>query len=394
MKSHKILDMRFSRKTKNKGLFAQCSSKPCSKSSSRHIFAPQNWLEALPRKIHRKPQVGGLLIGVTLYIIGIVCANIANVFKDIVLFFRTYPSFHLAMFGLTFVFCMYGYGAERIRRLLLKLDPCFEPSNEMKSRGETYLTFLEKSYALIVNNKYSLIFGTVWFLFIVWRVYVHYPQPIAGFSSQPFVPHGYDLFEYYILCIFLLVMLILGTGCWNIVSACFSFKKMDLLILPERLTEIKKLTSYVLWMVGAWYICVATSAPVLMLFSPQEDVFALNWLVIFNPISLIQIFFGVLIFIFPQLAFHRAVVRKKDEQTLELEKLYEKYYNQLVKTHEKKVTNESFKLSILLTSTSTEIERIKKKKEWPIDFSVIIKLAGSSVASAVLTTVIQYAFAN
>lgn len=366
------------------------NSKPCLESPLSKNLRSQNWIEFITCKIHRKSPVSGFLIGITLYVIGVVLAIVLNAFENVFAFFKTYPSFHLAILGLSFVFCVYGYGMAKTRKLLLKLEPCFEPSEEMKLRGETYLDFIEKSYKLIVDNRYSLFFGMIWFFFIVWRAYVHYPQPIAGFSSQPFIPHPYNTLEWYILFVFLFVMLVLGTGCWNIISTCICLVKMELLLLPEKLSELKKLTSYILWGVGAWYVCVALSSPVLMVFSPQEDIWSPNWLVIFNPISAVQIFLGIVMFSAPQIALHKAVVRKKDQRKMELEKLCAFYYKNLVESSKKNAINELYKLSVLLMATNIVTDHVTKTKEWVIDFSVITKLISSSIASAAFTTLIPY----
>jgi hypothetical protein len=285
--------------------------------------------------------------------------------------------------GITFVLGAYRYAADKVWALLQKdeIAECFDTTTE------NYTETWRRLFRLAGSNKGSFLGASVWVAFIVWRATVHYPEPIHGFSVYPYYYHTYNPLEWYVLGVFLLAMTILGTGSWNILAGAIGLTKIRFRVFPEAVAQLREFNSFLLAAVGAWYFCVAVSAPVLILFSSDTNVFVGGPLQIMNPITVTQSAIGIVLFVAPQFLLHNSVVVVKHERLLQIRHFYRMQFDRLLQSIKDPEDAESlFRLFVVTSSAGSIVEQTEKLPTWLVDYSVIGHLALETIVSVLATS--------
>jgi len=341
----------------------------------------------LTRRLYPNSLVTGVILGLFTYSVGLVLFFIeARSVQNPLLFASRYPGFHLAVLGNTFVMTVYASVSEKAWSVVQREDvrACFDNTTD------EYEEYWRKAFRTAFDNKGSVFGAAAWIIFIVWRVVVHYPEPIQGFSTYPYECHSYCPLEWYILGVFLFSMAILGTGCWNILGGIIALSRAQFRILPERARDLRRLNTYLIVGLAAWYLCVAVSAPVLVLFSPNTDVFVTETFLIFNPITTIQSGVGIVLFLSLQILFHRFVLVVKNERLQQIGSVHRRYYGRLLDAIQRENNADALlRYSLITSAVGSMIRQVEELPTWLVDLSAVVRFSFSTFVSVVATRSIQ-----
>ncbi len=298
----------------------------------------------------------------------------------------------LAIIGIGGVFTMYRPFMEGIWKFFVdeKVLSSFDESPTQT------IARIRDIFNTALNNKFSFFSGIIWIIFILWRVSVHYPYPIPGFSEYPYALRPYNLLDVYSLAIFLFVMLILGTGIWNIIAISVKFLRARLRLIPSEINNLKGLQKYFIIALVAWYFSTFISMPVLVIFSPSTDIFIQKRFAYINPISDVQIFMGILLFLVPNYQIHRFAETVKREELKKARKIINirsLKRSTLLKLLEDEVSEEQIKnLASDLNLYYNIVDIIESQKTWLFDVPSIIYFIISVLISVFLTLLFQGTF--
>ncbi|MGP8080284.1 MAG: hypothetical protein ACLPVI_07210 [Dehalococcoidales bacterium] len=287
----------------------------------------RNWLwkfvSLIPINVPILPQI---IIGLLLYIGAIICAISSKVFKNPIQFFKVFPSVHWAILGIVWfliVFRIMIPWAFHVVRRLRKTTEQHEQISELVC----------PNVSAVFDNKFCLLTGLIFVIFIIWRVTVFYPGPIPQFANLSNYQFHYNLLDWYTIMIFEIVMLILGSAVWMIFRGSLSLHNISKLHLKIELVDnLSVIIRMLTFAIFAWFVAVGICSVVLARKVPST--FQSGQLVTIVPLAVLifQVGVGLMFFFVPQYYLHLAIRASKTKKMQHLRQNYDGAMKQMDET--------------------------------------------------------------
>jgi hypothetical protein len=311
-------------------------------------LAEQFWMETILQKMPVRFPYSVLLLSGSLYVLGVFFAAFGGINVG-VSFLLSERVLGIATMGIMVTFVVAEFIRKNCDKVLADSGKCFSVSTE---RYRNFVSGLNSTW----RNKYgSLLGGSIAIGSIIAFAISAYPKPL--FRETP----TYTIYDWYVLAVFALVMLIIGSGSWGVISVSIKTKEIrNMPIDLDRVRELQPLIRTILYFLAGWFI----GTGLVYLALPVEYTVATTVV-------------GYIGFVVPQVNIHSSIVLAKNQA---LENLGQRRRDARSKFEQTSVDEkESYLEAVTLSAISNMIRDVEETREWPINYSQFMNLAVSSI---------------
>jgi hypothetical protein len=315
------------------------------------------WMQTV---LHRLAKVGirfpcsVVFISGSLLVAGLALALVENTTADLANFFTKPDPLTVAVLGIGISFAGVHFVDSRLDSVVQGVRECFDVSNE------TYDEFVRQLKCGWCNHYGSLLSAAAAIFSLTALASFFFPRPLFLGTTQ------YQLYDWYLFGVYLMVMAIFGSLSWAIVAFTISLRKIRM--MPVRLDsvrDLRPLTNATLILLFGWFVASG-----------------LVYLVLPLPYAISASFLGFLAFVLVQVYLHEAIVLKK-KQTLA--KLHERYRDAQRKFEEASVDDQQeLSEAIMLSTIRALVRDVDETQEWPINYSQLVSVAATSTVPLVV----------
>lgn len=325
------------------------------------------WISRLLRIIPLPVLIRGFFVGIVIYMLGVFISIITGEFDAS--FFSDHRALLFAVMGITLSLVGVDYVCEYYVNYLKELRLFVKNDEQLQ-------LLIYEAIRYLSNNKYSSIFSLGWVVFIFQRAYAHFPAPIEAFTKVGVSVPEYSVLDLYIFFVYVVVMLLLGFGCYGFFLFFVYARKISYLELVEDIYILKKMTDFsrlALYPSILWFVGVGICAPVLI---RAELVGA--------AVLIAEIIPGFLVFIVPIYYLKKRITITKD---LLLRNIYTQFSGIEILSSRRIKVKRIWRRWIAMRYLIKDIEDIKT---WPVSSGTILNLLISSTIPYFMQTYLAY----